>query len=92
MVGKFYFFQFTAYLYCMKAAINKGSYAGTKWDRMWVVPDLDNGHPGKAGKGYVWIFPTKKAAIEHKRAQRKMKYAASLGKPFMVRIPKPYYK
>jgi len=65
--------------YCKK-------YIETPYKKFWVLFDLDNGHKwGKndAGKGYAWIFSTKKEAIQHKRNWPAPKYAR-LSKPIKV--------
>jgi hypothetical protein len=54
------------------------------YGKFWVMFDRDNGHPG--GRGYVWIFETKKAALEHRREQHKDKLSARLTMPQKVVI------
>lgn len=50
------------------------NYIQCAWRRAWLMFDLDNGHSwglNDAGKGYVWIFKTRKEAIEHKKNRPK---------------------
>jgi len=63
------------------------NYIECGWRRAWIMWDLDNGHAwskGDPGRGYLWVFKTKKEAIEHKRQQRKMEFGAKLSKPFLI--------
>lgn len=64
------------------------NYIQTPYKKFWVLFDLDNGHCGKndTGKGYAWIFSTKKEAIQHKRNWPAPKYA-KLSKPIKVECP-----
>jgi len=54
------------------------------WGRFWLMWDMSNGHKG--GKGYMWVFRTKKEALDHKRDQKK-RGGASLSLPQKVEIP-----
>jgi hypothetical protein len=46
---------------------------------VWIVFDLDNGHP--LSHRYCWCFETRKLARDHIKWQRKQKYAARLSPP-----------
>lgn len=51
---------------------------------MW---DLDNGHAHYTrdpGKGYMWVFTTKREALEHRRKQHRNKMNARLSQPFKL--------
>lgn len=49
---------------------------------IWLLFDRDNGDPsGKGPKAYAWWFRSRKAAMEHRRHQLKMKYGARLSMP-----------
>lgn len=51
---------------------------------MW---DLDNGHAwskNDSGKGYAWLFPTKAAALKHRKKQHKKKNTAMLSYPIFI--------
>ena len=64
-----------------------GAYARCGWRRAWIMWDMDNGHAhGKndSGKGYLWIFATRKAAINHRRKQHAAKGNARLSFPFKI--------
>lgn len=69
------------------------NYIRTGYRKTWICFDLDNGHSyGKnnAGKGYVWIFSTRKEARGHCKKQRKMKFAAKLSQPIKIEYQKYY--
>ena len=47
-------------------------YIKTAYRKTWICFDLDNGHScGKndPGKGYIWVFTTRKEAREHIKKQ-----------------------
>lgn len=51
---------------------------------MW---DLNNGHAwnkNDPGIGYMWVFKTRKDAMEHRKYQHKLKYGARLSMPFKI--------
>jgi hypothetical protein len=50
-----------------------------KWNNIWIMFDLDNGHVGY--RTYFWVFPTKKEALKHRSKQHKKKFAAKLSYP-----------
>jgi hypothetical protein len=57
---------------------------------MW---DMDNGHAwGKtdAGKGYLWVFSTRKDAIAHRKMQHAKRHGAKLSMPFKIEGPRHY--
>ena len=57
------------------------------WRRAWIMWDLDNGHAWDKqdpGKGYMWVFPTRKEALMHRRKQHKKKFGAELSMPFKI--------
>ena len=63
------------------------NYIQCGWQRAWVMWDLDNGHAhGKndPGKGYMWIFETRKEALIHRKLQHKIKFGARLSMPFKI--------
>lgn len=63
------------------------NYVTTAYRKAWICFDLDNGHSwGKndPGKGYIWVFITRKEATEHKRKQKKHPFAARLSQPIKV--------
>ena len=67
------------------------NYVSCAYRRAWILFDLDNGHSwggNDVGKGYMWVFKTKKEAIEHKKKQNKMKFGARLSKPILVKLNK----
>ena len=62
-------------------------YVECGYKKAWVLFDLDNGHSyGKndAGKGYMWVFSTKKQALDHKRSQKSLPNSAKLSKPIKL--------
>ena len=62
-------------------------YVPTGWRRAWIMFDLDNGHSwGKndPGKGYIWVFRTKREALAHKKYQNTREFAAKLSPPIKV--------
>lgn len=46
---------------------------------VWVLFDLDNGHPGE--KHYLWWFETRALAMAHRKRQHAMKHGATLSMP-----------
>lgn len=67
-------------------------YISVSYCRAWVMWDLDNGHAWNkqdSGKGYLWVFPTKKEALEHKRKYHKGSDKARLSKPIKIEYPRP---
>ncbi len=65
------------------------NYVKTGHRKAWVCFDLDNGHKSNkndAGKGYVWVFTTRKEARAHCRNQKKLKHSARLSQPIKVEI------
>ncbi len=66
---------------------NEGIYIQCGFRRAWAMWDLDNGHAhGKndSGKGYLWVFKTRKEALKHRREQHKFEECARLSKPFKI--------
>lgn len=60
------------------------NYVQCGWRRAWIMWDLDNGHARgdyDPGKGYVWIFSTRKKALEHRKNQHKKPNHARLSYP-----------
>jgi len=56
------------------------------WKQIWIMFDLNNGHPGigkekSDGKTYFWTFGTKKETLEHRRKQHKLKFHTKLSYP-----------
>lgn len=52
--------------------------------KFWMMWDLSNGHKGY--RGYIWIFRTKKEAMDHRRKQHKSKTGARLSIPIKMDI------
>jgi hypothetical protein len=50
----------------------------------WLLLDKSNGNP-ENGHGYVWVFPTRQAARDHKRRQNANPKNATLLGPWRVR-------
>ena len=61
---------------------NYFSIVATKWNRIWILFDLSNGHAG--GKTYFWVFGTKAEALEHRKKQHKKKKNARLSYPVKI--------
>lgn len=62
-------------------------YVQCGWRQAWVMWDMDNGHAwGKkdAGKGYMWVFSTRKAALLHRKRQHAKLHSARLSMPFKI--------
>lgn len=60
----------------------------------WIMFDLENGHAwGKndSGKGYIWIFSTRKEALEHRRKQHKDPSHVRLSYPVHIKMNRNYY-
>lgn len=69
------------------------NYVKCAWRRAWLLFDLDNGHSwglNDSGKGYVWVFKTKKEAIAHKKLQKTKPFAAQLSPPIKVEYNRKY--
>lgn len=69
------------------------NYIQCAWRRAWLLFDLDNGHSwglNDHGKGYVWVFKTKKEAIAHKKLQKARPFAAQLSPPIKVEYNRKY--
>ena len=63
------------------------NYVTCGWRRMWIMWDLDNGHAchkNDPGKGYAWIFKTRKEALNHRRQQHKRKHRSRLSMPIKI--------
>lgn len=63
---------------------NKENFPKTK--SIWVLFDLDNGH--EPSKHYCWWFNTRKNARDHKKFQKKQKFASKLTAPYKFTIDK----
>jgi hypothetical protein len=61
------------------------NYIGCAYRKAWIMWDLDNGHisNGGNGKGYMWVFSTRKEAVEHRQKQHKSG-GARLSKPIKI--------
>ena len=62
-------------------------YVSCGYKRAWLMWDLDNGHAwskNDSGKGYAWLFPTKAAALKHRKKQHKKKNTAMLSYPIFI--------
>lgn len=67
------------------------NYVSCAWRRAWLVFDLDNGHSwglNDSGKGYVWVFKTKKEATNHKK--NRPKHSVRLSPPIKVEYNRKY--
>jgi hypothetical protein len=62
------------------------NYLSVSWNQFWFMVDLDNGHT--KGNGYIWVFKTKKEAIEHRRRQHKKKFGSKLSVPIKINFKK----
>lgn len=63
------------------------NYVQCGWRRAWIAWDLDNGHAcskGDAGKGYMWVYKTRREALEHRKTQHKNPHHARLSYPVKV--------
>jgi hypothetical protein len=63
------------------------NYVTCGYRRAWIMWDLDNGHSwggNDPGKGYVWVFKTRKEALEHRKKQHKGRLNARLSKPIKI--------
>lgn len=63
------------------------NYVACGWRVAWIMWDLGNGHSwGKRdpGKGYMWVFRTRKDAIEHRRKTHRRKRSVRLSRPFKI--------
>ena len=63
------------------------NYVPCGWRRAWILWDLDNGHAWDKrdnGKGYMWVFSSRKEAISHRRKQHKNEYYARLSMPLKI--------
>lgn len=70
----------------VKLNAGPGKYVQVNWDEAYVLWDKDNGsQPGNVG--YIWVFPTKRDAEEHRKQQHSKKYNARLSGPMVVRRP-----
>lgn len=70
-----------------KKDISSGSYVACGYNRAWIMWDLDNGHANSSrdvGKGYFWVFKTRKDALSHRNKQHKMKLGARLSYPVKI--------
>lgn len=73
------------------AWLGVGEYARCGWRRAWIMWDMDNGHAwgqNDAGKGYLWVFSTRKDAMTHRKAQHSKKHHAKLSMPFKIEGPR----
>ena len=64
-----------------------GNYVQCGYRRAWIMWDLGNGHAwGKndAGKGYMWIFKTRSAALKHRKEQHKNPSHVRLSYPVKI--------
>lgn len=66
--------------------MEQGEYILTGYRKAWAMWDLDNGDPSKGS--YMWVFPTKKAALEHKRKYKSSKnnFYTRLSKPIKIEL------
>ena len=64
------------------------NYIATGYKKFWVLFDLENGHSwnkNDSGKGYAWIFPTRKLArIKYKKHKNSGKFV-ELSPPIKVK-------
>lgn len=63
-----------------------GKYVRVNWDEAYILWDKDNGSQ-QGNVGYIWVFPTKQDAEEHRKEQHSKKYNARLSGPMVVRRP-----
>lgn len=65
------------------------NYIKVGYRRFWVMFDLDNGHQWNSrdiGKGYIWVFESRKKALAHRKAQHSNRDNARLSYPKFVKI------
>lgn len=63
------------------------NYVKCGWRRAWIMWDLDNGHAWSTrdnGHGYLWVFTTRKEAIQHRRKQHLKRFGARLSMPVKI--------
>ena len=71
--------------------MNTAQYVSTGYLRCWIMFDLDNGHAnssGDSGRGYAWVFTTRKNAREYRKKQHTYECCARLSEPIFVSIPR----
>ncbi len=64
-----------------------GKYVECGWRRAWIMWDMCNGHAcnqSDPGKGYLWVFKTKREALLHRRKQHSNNLNARLSMPFKI--------
>ncbi len=57
------------------------------WRRAWIMWDMGNGHAmnkNDPGKGYMWVFKTRKEAMTHRKKQHSNKKSVRLSMPFKI--------
>lgn len=70
-----------------KPKTSAAQYVSCGWRRAWIMWDLDNGHAwssGDPGRGYMWVFKTRKEAMEHRRIQHQNPKNVRLSLPFKI--------
>lgn len=63
------------------------NYVTCGWRRAWIMWDLANGHAcskNDPGKGYMWVFKTRREALEHRKLQHCKPLNARLSYPFKI--------
>lgn len=67
------------------------NYLSCGYRQAWIMWDLDNGHAydkKDIGKGYIWVFSTKKEALEHRKKQHSNPDFARLSMPKKITRPR----
>ncbi len=67
--------------------LGKSQYVRCGWRRAWIIWDMDNGHAwskNDSGKGYMWVFSTRKKALLHRKTQHAKNNSARLSVPFKI--------
>jgi hypothetical protein len=65
-----------------------GSYILVRNKTIWIMEDRFNGDMAKGS--YLWIFNTRKEALDHRREQHKLKHASRLSMPQKVKLRGQY--
>jgi hypothetical protein len=70
---------------------DSSNYVRCAYRKAWICFDIDNGHARNniaTGKGYLWVFPTRREAREHRKWQHANPNHARLSPPIKVQVPR----
>ena len=59
----------------------------------WIMFDLGNGHAcgqNDSGRGCIWVFSTRKEALEHRKSQHSNPKFVTLSYPIHVKMDRNY--